>query len=432
MGKPVKNEENYKFEINNLNLHYGDFHALKNINMNIEKNQITAFIGPSGCGKSTFLKTLNRMNDLVDGVKIDGNVYLDGKDIFADMDAINLRHRVGMVFQQPNPFPKSIYDNIAYGPRLFGVKKKSELDIIVEKSLKQAAIWDEVKDRLKKSALGLSGGQQQRLCIARTLAVEPEVILMDEPTSALDPISTSRIEDLAVELKNNYTIIMVTHNMQQAARISDNTALEELNEEIIEMGKMIVYDIQNAVKALVTQDINLAKEAIQYDSSIDRQERNIEHLCLKLLLEQQPVAGDLRIISSALKMITDMERIGDHAADISELTILMAKESYIKHLEHIQLMAEISMTMLSESLDAYVEKDLKKAEAVIKRDDEVDDLFDKVKNELINIIHENVNDGEQAANLLMAAKYMERIGDHATNISEWVIFSITGKHEEEQ
>lgn len=236
MGKPVKNEENYKFEINNLNLHYGDFHALKNINMNIEKNQITAFIGPSGCGKSTFLKTLNRMNDLVDGVKIDGNVCLDGKDIFADMDAINLRHRVGMVFQQPNPFPKSIYDNIAYGPRLFGVKKKSELDIIVEKSLKQAAIWDEVKDRLKKSALGLSGGQQQRLCIARTLAVEPEVILMDEPTSALDPISTSRIEDLAVELKNNYTIIMVTHNMQQAARISDNTAFFLLG-EMIEHGK---------------------------------------------------------------------------------------------------------------------------------------------------------------------------------------------------
>ena len=236
MGKPVKNEENDKFEINNLNLHYGDFHALKNINMNIEKNQITAFIGPSGCGKSTFLKTLNRMNDLVDGVKIDGNVYLDGKDIFADMDAINLRHRVGMVFQQPNPFPKSIYDNIAYGPRLFGVKKKSELDIIVEKSLKQAAIWDEVKDRLKKSALGLSGGQQQRLCIARTLAVEPEVILMDEPTSALDPISTSRIEDLAVELKNNYTIIMVTHNMQQAARISDNTTFFLLG-EMIEYGK---------------------------------------------------------------------------------------------------------------------------------------------------------------------------------------------------
>ena len=224
-----------KFVIKNLNLHYGDFHALKNINMNIPKNQITAFIGPSGCGKSTFLKTLNRMNDLIEGVKIDCEVYLDGANIFTEMDDITLRHRVGMVFQQPNPFPKSIYDNIAYGPRLFGVHKKAELDIIVEKALKQAAIWDEVKDRLKKSALGLSGGQQQRLCIARTLAVEPEVILMDEPTSALDPISTSRIEDLAIELKNDYTIIMVTHNMQQATRISDNTAFFLL-------GEMIEYD----------------------------------------------------------------------------------------------------------------------------------------------------------------------------------------------
>ena len=205
-----------KFKISNLDLYYGDFHALKNINMNIPKNQITAFIGPSGCGKSTFLKTLNRMNDLIEGVKIDGEVYLDGANIFTEMDDITLRHRVGMVFQQPNPFPKSIYDNIAYGPRLFGVHKKAELDIIVEKALKQAAIWDEVKDRLKKSALGLSGGQQQRLCIARTLAVEPEVILMDEPTSALDPISTSRIEDLAIELKNDYTIIMVTHDRQMA------------------------------------------------------------------------------------------------------------------------------------------------------------------------------------------------------------------------
>ena len=224
-----------KFEISHLNLHYGDFHALKDINMNIKKNQITAFIGPSGCCKSTFLKTLNRMNDLVDNVTIDGDVRLDGNNIFTDMDDITLRHRVGMVFQQPNPFPKSVYDNIAYGPRLFGVHKKADLDIIVERALKQAAIWDEVKDRLKKSALGLSGGQQQRLCIARTLAVEPEVILMDEPTSALDPISTSRIEDLAIELKNQYTIVMVTHNMQQATRISDNTAFFLLG-EMIEYG----------------------------------------------------------------------------------------------------------------------------------------------------------------------------------------------------
>ena len=222
----------YKFDISNLNLHYGDFHALKDVNMQIEANKITAFIGPSGCGKSTFLKTLNRMNDLVENCKIDGKVLLDGTDIYKDMDEITLRYRVGMVFQQPNPFTKSVYDNVAYGPRIAGIKKKSQLDEIVERSLRQAAIWDELKDRLHKSALGLSGGQQQRLCIARTLAVEPEVILMDEPTSALDPISTSKIEDLAMELKKDYTIVMVTHNMQQAVRVSDNTAFFLLGEVI--------------------------------------------------------------------------------------------------------------------------------------------------------------------------------------------------------
>lgn len=221
-----------KFDIEKLNLHYGAFHALKDINMQIDEHKITAFIGPSGCGKSTFLKTLNRMNDLVEGVKIEGKVELDGKNIFKDMDAITLRHKVGMVFQQPNPFPKSIYDNVAYGPRIFGITKKADLDEIVERSLRQAAIWDELKDRLNKSALGLSGGQQQRLCIARTLAVEPEVILMDEPTSALDPISTSKIEDLAMELKDKYTIVIVTHNMQQAARISDKTVFFLLGEVV--------------------------------------------------------------------------------------------------------------------------------------------------------------------------------------------------------
>ena len=225
----AKKANDYKFDISHLNLHYGDFHALKDVNMKIEANKITAFIGPSGCGKSTFL---NRMNDLVENCKIDGNVLLDGKDIFKEMDEITLRHRVGMVFQQPNPFPKSVYDNVAYGPRIAGIKKKSQLDEIVERSLRQAAIWDELKDRLNKSALGLSGGQQQRLCIARTLAVEPEVILMDEPTSALDPISTSKIEDLAMELKKDYTIVMVTHNMQQAVRVSDNTAFFLLGEVI--------------------------------------------------------------------------------------------------------------------------------------------------------------------------------------------------------
>ena len=224
-----------KFLVQDLDLYYNKFQALKKINLDIKEKEITALIGPSGCGKSTFLKTLNRMNDLEEGVRIEGKITLDGKDIFADIDPISLRHRVGMVFQQPNPFPKSIYDNVAYGPRIHGVTKKSELDEIVERSLRQAAIWEELKDRLHKSALGLSGGQQQRLCIARTLAVQPEVILMDEPTSALDPISTMKIEDLALELKENYTIVIVTHNMQQAARISDKTAFFLLG-ELIEFG----------------------------------------------------------------------------------------------------------------------------------------------------------------------------------------------------
>lgn len=216
----------------NLNLWYTTNHALKDINIELPERQITALIGPSGCGKSTFLKSLNRMNDLVEGCKIEGEICLDGVDVYKDMDVNILRKKVGMVFQKPNPFPMSIYDNIAYGPRIHGIKSRVQLDEIVERSLRQAAIWDECKDRLKKSALGMSGGQQQRLCIARALAVEPDILLMDEPTSALDPISTSKIEDLAVELKEKYTIVMVTHNMQQAARIADKTAFFLLGEVI--------------------------------------------------------------------------------------------------------------------------------------------------------------------------------------------------------
>ncbi len=218
MSEPIK------FSIQDVNLYYGDFQALHHISLDVPQNSITAFIGPSGCGKSTMLKSLNRMNDLVEGCRIEGDILLDGVDVYRQMDAVELRRRVGMVFQKPNPFPMSIYDNIAYGPRTHGVKSRSQLDEIVEESLRAAAMWDEVKDRLKKSALGLSGGQQQRLCIARALSVKPEVLLMDEPTSALDPISTMKIEDLVLEIKKKYTIIIVTHNMQQATRISDRTA----------------------------------------------------------------------------------------------------------------------------------------------------------------------------------------------------------------
>ena len=225
-----------KITVKDLDLFYGTHQALKKINMDIEKNEVTAFIGPSGCGKSTFLRTLNRMNDLIDDVKITGEVLIDGEDIYKSNDVIALRTKVGMVFQKPNPFPMSIYDNIAYGPRVHGIKDKKKLDQIVEESLKSAAIWDEVKDRLKTSAMGLSGGQQQRLCIARTLAVSPEVILMDEPTSALDPISTSKVEELMDELKKQYTVVIVTHNMQQAGRIADKTAFF-LTGEVVEFGK---------------------------------------------------------------------------------------------------------------------------------------------------------------------------------------------------
>lgn len=241
-----------KFSIKNMNLYYGDFHALKNININIPENEITALIGPSGCGKSTLLKSLNRMNDLIEGCKIYGKILLDDEDIYAEnFDVTLLRKRVGMVFQKPNPFPMSIYDNVAYGPRTHGIKNKSKLDEIVEKSLKSAAIWDEVKDDLKKNALRISGGQQQRICIARALAVKPEVLLMDEPTSALDPISTAKIEDLIQELKKNYTIVIVTHNMQQAARVSDKTAFL-LNGELIEFGSTI--DIFSVPKDKRTED----------------------------------------------------------------------------------------------------------------------------------------------------------------------------------
>ena len=227
---------NSKISVENLNLHYGENHALKDVNMEIADHAITAFIGPSGCGKSTFLRCLNRMNDLVDGCRVEGKVILDGEDIYGNIDVNQLRKRVGMVFQKANPFPMSIYDNIAYGPRTHGIRSKAKLDEIVESSLRDAAIWDEVKDRLNKSALGMSGGQQQRLCIARALAVQPEVLPMDEPTSALDPISTSKVEDLVMSLKNDYTIIIVTHNMQQATRISDQCAFFLLG-ELIEFGE---------------------------------------------------------------------------------------------------------------------------------------------------------------------------------------------------
>ena len=457
-----------KLTIKNLDLYYSEFKALKNINLNIQEKEITAFIGPSGCGKSTLLKSLNRMNDLVEGCRIEGEVLLDGENIYKDMDVNLLRKRVGMVFQKPNPFPMSIYDNIAYGPRTHGIRSKVKLDELVENSLRGAAIWDEVKDRLKKSALGLSGGQQQRICIARALAVQPEVLLMDEPTSALDPISTAKVEELALELKKDYTIVMVTHNMQQAARISDrifpvgrdcgvrknradflhaerqedrglyyrevwmmktkfDEQLEEMHVELIKMGSLCEQAITLSSRALLGDEKSQVEQVYSVDGEIDQQEREIENICMRLLLLQRPFASDLRKISAALKMISDMERIGDQASDIADM-VPYIRFSEAKSKVHIEAMAKATVKMVTDSVDAFVQDDLDLAQRVIDSDDEVDDLFNRVKNELIDLIYAKDIDAKVALDLLMTAKYYERIGDHAVNIAEWVVYSITGVH----
>ena len=423
------------------------------------------------------------MNDLVEGCRISGDIKLDGVDIYKDkMDVNVLRKRVGMVFQKPNPFPMSIYDNIAYGPRTHGIHNKAQLDEIVERSLRGAAIWDEVKDRLNKSALGMSGGQQQRLCIARALAVEPEVLLMDEPTSALDPISTSKIEELATELKENYTIVMVTHNMQQAARISDKTAFFLLGElvemrpdgacvrhargqahrglqsraasakEVRQMGTSVrkMYDaellqldtmlarmghaaggaIESAMTALRTGDTELARSVIARDSEIDSAEHEIEHRCLTLFLRQQPVAGDLRKVSTALKMVTDIERIADQASDIAEITLHLHPDGArtVGVLDDLYAMGDIALHMVKDAIAAYVQVDLSTAAQVIARDDDCDAMFSRISKEIAAYIAAHPGDAETALDLFMIDKYLERLGDHAVNIAEWVEFLKTGVH----
>ena len=365
------------FTVQNMDLYYGSFHALKNVNLNLASGEITAFIGPSGCGKSTFLKSLNRMNDLVEGCRISGDIKLDGVDIYKDkMDVNVLRKRVGMVFQKPNPFPMSIYDNIAYGPRTHGIHNKAQLDEIVERSLRGAAIWDEVKDRLNKSALGMSGGQQQRLCIARALAVEPEVLLMDEPTSALDPISTSKVEELATELKENYTIVMVTHNMQQAARISDKTAFFLLG-ELVEMGP--------------TERV--------FATPVDKRTEDY-------------ISGR------------------DQASDIAEITLHLHPDGArtVGVLDDLYAMGDIALHMVKDAIAAYVQVDLSTAAQVIARDDDCDAMFSRISKEIAAYIAAHPGDAETALDLFMIDKYLERLGDHAVNIAEWVEFLKTGVH----
>ena len=454
-----------------LNLWYGDFKALKGISLDVGEREITALIGPSGCGKSTFLKTLNRMNDLVPNVRIEGDVRLKGEDIFArEMQLTDLRRRVGMVFQKANPFPMSIYDNITYGPKLHGVRNKAELDELVESSLRGAALWDEVKDRLKKSALGLSGGQQQRLCIARALAVKPEVLLMDEPTSALDPGSTMKVEELMSELKKNYTVVIVTHNMQQAARISDRTAffllgelvevgptaqifsapqdkeetamsirkqydtdLESLKNSLTEMGRNSADAVENALEALCVADADAAAAIVKEDARINNMERDIEHRCMTLLLRQQPVAGDLRRISTAMKVVTDIERIGDHAADIAEIIphLVTVRKEGDPAVSQAIAMGKKAHQMILDALAALTAEDENAARRVIAADDAVDYDFNAIKHQLAQEIAEDPGKVDAALDLLMVIKYLERIGDHAVNVAEWVQFVRTGRYKDE-
>jgi phosphate transport system regulatory protein PhoU len=372
----------------------------------------------------------------------------------------------------------SVYDNIAFGPRTHGIKRKAELDEIIERSLRDAAIFDEMKDRLKRNALGLSGGQQQRLCIARALAVDPEVLLMDEPTSALDPISTGKIEELALTLKDRYTIIIVTHNMQQAVRISDKTAffllgemvefqptdklfslpqdkrtedystgrfgsimsarlhfdeqLQRLNQELNKMAGLIERALKGASFALTKNDRRKAQRVIESDEQINRKERDIEALCIRLMLQQQPVARDLRVISSALKMITDMERIGDQAADICEIVLRTDSPLDDGLAGHLPELAEATMGLVNGAIAAFIQRDLELAHQVIAGDAEVDRLFVLVRSELIEVIRSCPDaNGIVAIDRLMAAKYFERIGDHAQNIAEWVEYSLTGYYKGE-
>ncbi len=404
---------------------YGATQALHGISMEIPKNRVTALIGPSGCGKSTFLRSINRMNDLIPNTRHEGDIRLHGDSVYRrDEDVVLLRRRIGMVFQKSNPFPKSIYDNVAYGARVNGLaKRRSDLDEIVERSLRSAALWDEVSDRLDRTALGLSGGQQQRLCIARALAVSPEVLLMDEPASALDPIATQKIEELIYQLKDEYTIVIVTHNMQQAARVSDRHGLllhgeadrggeygphlhqsdrgadrgvhhrevrmtpqsgvrhfhedlAQLKSRLLDMSSHAEELLGLAMEALRERDVEKAEAVIRGDREIDALEIEVDEACIQLLALQQPIARDLRLITMAMKISNDLERVGDHAVNIAQAVKHLVDAPPIGSFPEIEEMARQASEMLSDALDHFVRSDSRGAREVCARDDRVDALHE--------------------------------------------------------
>ncbi len=475
-----------KIGIRDLNFFYGDARALKSISLSLYENKVTAFIGPSGCGKSTLLRVLNRMYDLYPHQRATGEVLFDGGNILSPKQDLNLlRARIGMVFQKPTPFPMSIYENIAFGIRLYEKLPKSEIDGRVENSLRRAALWDEVKDKLNANGQSLSGGQQQRLCIARTVAVRPEVILLDEPCSALDPISTAKIEELIDELTDDYTIVMVTHNMQQAARVSEFTAfmylgeliefeldeqdvhraarsaharlhhrplrviamtdqtpptkidhtakafdtdLQEITRKVAEMGGLAEQQIADAVQALVDRDVELGERAISIDPQIDALQHDIEEKAVLTIARRQPMAVDLREIVGAMRVCNDLERIGDHAKHIGKRVVALDGDFYPQQLiRGVEHMAEIVLTLLKQVLDAYVARDLNAALAVWKGDEEVNSMCTSLFRELFTYMMEDPRNITLCMHLMFCAKDIERMGDHATNIAETVYYMIEGR-----
>ena len=459
-----------KIEARDVNFYYGAFHALKGISMDIPQNQVVAFIGPSGCGKSTFLRLFNRMNDLISGTRLEGQILIDGQDIYgADVHVDELRKNVGMVFQRPNPFPKSIFDNVAYGLRVNGIKDKAYIRERVEESLRGAALWDEVKDKLGESAFALSGGQQQRLCIARAMAVSPSVLLMDEPASALDPISTAKVEELISELRSQVTIVIVTHNMQQAARVSDRTAffymgemveyddtktiftnphkeatqnyitgmvkfvdqqLTQLRNEVYRMWAMVYSQMDQARQAVLAMDRNIAQQIWVRERLVDAQDIKIDTQVEDFIALYTPVAVDLRFVLAMLKINSDLERIGDYAYSIARFV----KETDAEKLDaalvdrlQLERMFDIVLEMMNGLQSSLMDENPSKASSVIDMDDELDRLKAASDSILMEYAREHTDELPVVMGLGSIFRKLERTGDHLTNIAEEIVFYVDAK-----
>lgn len=480
----IQNVTESKIQVRDLNFYYGQFHALKNISLDIAKNKVTAFIGPSGCGKSTLLRTFNKMYALYNEQRAEGEILLDGTNILTDtQDIALLRAKVGMVFQKPTPFPMSIYDNIAFGVRLFEKLPRAEMDERVQWALTKAALWNETKDKLHQSGYSLSGGQQQRLCIARGIAIRPEVLLLDEPCSALDPISTGRIEELISELKSEYTVVIVTHNMQQAARCSDHTAfmylgeliefsdtdtlfttlvrnkpkitspvvmadaetimenlnhnkhisgqfnaeLEHIRTEMMTMGGLVEEQLSKAITAMHNQDEDLAREVIAGDKQVNIMEVMIDEACVRIIAKRQPTASDLRLIMAISKTIAELERIGDVADKIAKTALEKFSQQHQPLLVSLESLGRHAIQMLHDVLDAFARMDIQEAIRIYREDQKVDQEYEGIVRQLMTYMMEDPRTIPSVLTALFCARSIERIGDRCQNICEFIFYYVKGQ-----